>query len=174
MSNSQGFQLFKDGNIIYQSDDFSESSFIDYSAQDGVEHEYCISIYNDCETSDLICNIGYVKTIPSSASNVQASDGDELSQVSVTWDEVEDVDGYKIYRDGLWFALVYPHLELQFIDQYADPGVVYDYCIESYNECGDADWICDQGFGGSYLGYSNFDGNIDVLDVVILVQDILN
>ena len=173
LSNSQGFQLFKDGDMIYQSDDFSESSFIDYSAQDGVQHEYCILTYNDCEASDLMCNTGYVKTAPSSASNVQATDGDELNQISVTWNEVGDVDGYKIYRDGLWFAIVYPHLDLQFTDEYVDPGVIYNYCIESYNECGESSWACDEGFSGAYLGDSNFDGSIDVLDVVTLVNFIL-
>ena len=33
--------------------------------------------------------------------------------------------------------------------------------------------MCDQGFSGLYLGDSNFDGNIDVLDVVTLVNIIL-
>ena len=28
LSNAEGFQLFKDGDMIYQSDDFSESNFI--------------------------------------------------------------------------------------------------------------------------------------------------
>jgi hypothetical protein len=50
---------------------------------------------------------------------------------------------------------------------------VYDYCVESYNECGESTWTCDEGFSGAYLGDSNFDGSIDVLDVVTLVNFIL-
>ena len=172
-SDIDGFQLFKDGEVIYQSDDLSESNFIDYSAQDGVAHEYCIATYNDCNTSDLICNTGYLKAIPSSVSNVLATDGDQFDQVTVTWDPVENLDGYKIYRDNLWLGLVNSNLDSEYVDSYVDPGVVYDYCIESYNECGESNWVCDQGFSGAYLGDSNFDGSIDVLDVVTLVNFIL-
>ena len=102
-----------------------------------------------------------------------ATDGDEFDQVTVTWNSVENLDGYKIYRDGLWLGLVNSNLDSEYVDQYVDPGVVYDYCIASSNECGESDWVCDQGFSGAYLGDSNFDGSIDVLDVVMLVNFIL-
>ena len=122
----------------------------------------------------MICNTGYVKETPPSVSNVLATDGDQLDQVTVTWNQVDDnVDGYRIYRDGLWFALFLPHIDPEFVDEYVDPGVIYDYCLESYNECGNSDWVCDEGFSGAYLGDSNFDGSIDVLDVVSLVNFIL-
>ena len=71
-------------------------------------------------------------------------------------------------------GLFYPHQELEYIDSYIDPGVVYDYCIESFNECGESLWSCDTGFSSAYLGDANFDGYVDVLDVVMLVNFILS
>ncbi|SVE58346.1 uncharacterized protein METZ01_LOCUS511200, partial [marine metagenome] len=72
-----------------------------------------------------------------------------------------------------WLGLVYPHQDLEYLDTYIDSAIIYNYCIESYNECGDSSWTCDIGFSGASLGDANFDGNIDVLDVVTLVNLIL-
>ena len=168
-----GFRLFKNGDLFYESNDLSESNFIDYSAESGVEYNYCIQTFNECDDSNLVCNIGSLKAEPLSVSNVLATDGELLEEVEIIWDPVDNVDGYKIYRDDLWLGLVYPHLDSEFIDEYTDSGVIYNYCIESYNECGESSWSCDEGFNGAYLGDSNFDGNIDVLDVVTLVNFIL-
>ena len=71
-------------------------------------------------------------------------------------------------------TLLYPHQNLEYTDTFIDPGLIYDYCIEAYNECGDSDWACDSGFSSAYLGDGNFDGSIDVLDVVTLVNFILS
>ena len=48
--------------------------------------------------------------------------------------------------------------------------VVYEYCIEAVNDCGDSDWQCDTGYTVSLGGDINTDGNIDVLDIVVLVN----
>ena len=168
-----GVRLYKDQNLIFESDDLNETSFIDYSAEDNVNHEYCVETLNDCSTSDWVCDFGTLSSPPNPTSYVGASDGQELNSVIVDWDPVDNVSGYKVYRDEVWLGLVYPHQELEYLDIYADSGFIYDYCIESYNECGDSSWVCDLGFNGDYLGDANFDGNVDVLDVVTLVNFIL-
>ena len=172
-SDINGFQLFKDGNLIFESDNLNDINFTDYSVQPGINYEYCIYTYNDCGLSDSVCNTGYAKSAPLSVDSIFSSDGEYSDQIYIYWDEVEGADGYRLYRDEAWITLVLSHQELEYFDEYIESGEIYNYCIESYNECGDADWICDQGFGGSYLGDSNFDGNIDVLDVVTLVNFIL-
>ena len=101
------------------------------------------------------------------------TNGEELNQVLVEWGAVNEAEGYKVYRDDIWLGLIYPHQDLEYLDIYADPGIIFNYCIESYNQCGDSNWVCDSGFSGAYLGDANFDGTIDVLDVVTLVNFIL-
>ena len=168
-----GIRLYKDQNLIFESNDLNETSFIDYSAEDNIIHEYCVETLNDCSASNWICDFGALSSAPNPTSYVNASDGEELGEVLVDWSSVDNASGYKIYRDGIWLGLVYPHQDLEYLDIYPDSGATYDYCIESYNDCGDSDWVCDLGFSGEYLGDANFDGNIDVLDVVTLVNFIL-
>tara|TARA_B100000131_G_scaffold276601_1_gene279868 strand:+ start:651 stop:2147 length:1497 start_codon:yes stop_codon:yes gene_type:complete len=173
-SDIEGFQLFKEGDLIFESNDLSNTSFIDYSAESGEEYEYCMYTYDECSISEPICNIGFVKPIPASVDSVASSDGEYPDEIHISWNEAENSDGYRLYRDGTWLSVFYPHQDLVYIDEYIDSGETYNYCIESYNDCGDAAWTCDLGFGGAYLGDSNFDGNIDVLDVVTLVNFILS
>ena len=170
---SNGIRLYRDSNLIFESNNLNETMFIDYSAQDDIEHEYCIETLNDCSSSDWVCNQGSLKSSPNSTSNVLAQDGDQIEQILVTWDSVEQAEGYRVYRDEAWMSLLYPHQELEYLDPYVEPGIIYEYCIETYNECGDSEWVCDTGFSGAYLGDGNFDGFIDVLDVVTLVNFIL-
>ena len=51
---------------------------------------------------------------------------------------------------------------------------MYNYCIESVNDCGESEWNCDIGFLGiGMIGDINLDDTIDVLDVVLLLNFIL-
>ena len=171
---TSGVRLYRDSSLIYESTDLNETSFTDFSVYDNFEYEYCIETLNNCSSSDWICSVGSVKTAPEAVSNVVAQDGLSSDYVEILWEPVDNVDGYRVYRDSSWLSIVYPHESLQYIDEFIDDGVVYNYCIESFNDCGNATWHCDEGFGSSYLGDSNFDGSIDVLDVVSLVNFILS
>ena len=168
-----GVRLYKDQNLIFESNDLNETSFIDYSAENNISHEYCIETLNGCSSSDWICDSGSLYSTPDSVSYVDAMDGEQLNEVLVQWNPVNDTEGYRIYRDDVWLGLVFPHQDLEYLDIYTSPGTIYNYCIESYNNCGNSNWVCDSGFSGAYLGDANFDGNIDVLDVVTLVNFIL-
>ena len=171
---TSGVRLYRDSILIYESSDLNETSFTDFSVYDNFEYEYCIETLNNCSSSDWICSVGSVKTAPEAVSNVVAQDGLSSDYVEILWEPVDNVDGYRVYRDSSWLSIVYPHESLQYIDEFIEDGAVYNYCIESYNDCGNASWHCDEGFGSSYLGDSNFDGSIDVLDVVSLVNFILS
>ena len=58
-------------------------------------------------------------------------------------------------------------------DIIAEMDVIYEYCIEAVNECGESDWDCDDGFVTSPGGDVNGDGSIDVLDIVLMVTIII-
>ena len=169
-----GVRLYRDSNLIYESSDLSETSFTDFSVNDNFQHEYCIETLNNCSSSDWICGLGSVKNVPETVPIVTAQDGLSSNHIEILWEPVDNVDGYRVYRDSSWLSIVYPHQSLRYIDEFIEGGEIYNYCIESFNDCGNASWQCDEGFSGSYLGDSNSDGSIDVLDVVSLVNFILS
>ena len=78
-------------------------------------------------------------------------------------------DDYKIYRDGAWMGIV-PSDQLEYTDIVAEADVVYEYCIEAVNDCGDSPWQCDTGYTAVPAGDVNADGSIDVLDIVVVVN----
>ena len=109
---------------------------------------------------------------PSAPTNVNASDGEYASEVFISWSSLDIPDEYKIYRDGVWLCIVSSDL-YQYSDIIAEMDVIYEYCIEAVNECGESDWDCDDGFVTSPGGDVNGDGSIDVLDIVLMVTIII-
>jgi len=163
--------LLRDDQIIAQLD-AGDSQYEDWGAQTGVEHIYCIQANNECGSSSMTCNPGSKKTAPPSTSFVNASDGEFANQVQVNWAGTDATDDYKIYRDGSWMGIISGD-QIEYIDVVAEADVVYDYCIESVNECGSSGWTCDTGFSSTPQGDVNADGSIDVLDIVVVVSIII-
>ncbi len=165
-----GYNLYRDQGLINQlgPDNFS---FSDYSATEGVIHNYCVVSVGECGESGQSCNTGYRKIDPGTVNLVNASDGLFSDYVSVIWSPSENALSYKIYRDGTWLGI--SNTELEYLDYYIDPGYEHNYCIEAINECGESDWQCDIGYGAIGLGDINDDSSIDVLDVVAIVNIIM-
>ena len=163
--------LLRDDQIIAQLD-AGDSQYEDWGAQTGVEHIYCIQANNECGSSSMTCNPGSKKTAPPSTSFVNASDGEFANQVQVNWAGTDATDDYKIYRDGSWMGIISGD-QIEYIDVVAEADVVYDYCVESVNECGTSEWTCDTGFSSTPQGDVNADGSIDVLDIVVVVNIII-
>ena len=163
--------ILRDDQIIAQLD-AGDSTYEDWGAQTGVEHIYCIQANNECGSSSLTCNPGSKKTAPPSTSFVNASDGEFANQVQVNWAGTDATDDYKIYRDGSWMGIISGD-QMEYNDVVTEADVVYDYCIESVNECGSSGWTCDTGFSSTPQGDVNADGSIDVLDIVVVVNIII-
>jgi len=163
--------LYRDDQIIAQLD-AGDSSFEDWGAQTGVEHVYCIQANNECGSSTMTCNPGSKKTAPITTSFVSASDGEYSIHVQVNWAGTDATDEYKIYRDGAWMGIISGN-ETNYTDVIPETNVVYNYCIESINDCGSSELTCDTGFSATPQGDVNDDGTIDVLDVVIVIGIII-
>ena len=163
--------VYRDEVSIAQLDP-SVNTYEDWGAQINIEHNYCIEAYNDCGQSILRCDRGSLKPLPPSVSNVEASDGSFTNEVSISWQGVENIINYKIYRDNTWMGII-SGSQSEYTDIIPSPDTVHNYCIESINECGESDWSCDTGFIGSTLGDINQDNNIDILDVVIIANIVL-
>ena len=63
--------------------------------------------------------------------------------------------------------------ELEYTDVIAETDILYEYCIEAVNDCGESDWQCDTGYTAAQVGDVNGDGSIDVLDIVVVVTIII-
>jgi hypothetical protein len=163
--------LYRDDQLVAQLG-VDETEYEDWGAQSGVEHIYCIEANNECGNSIMTCNPGSKKIAPPSTSFVNASDGEYTNQVQIIWAGTDATDDYKIYRDGSWMGIISGD-QMEYIDVVAEADVVYDYCIESVNECGSSDWTCDTGFSSTPQGDVNDDGAIDVLDIVVVVNIII-
>ena len=163
--------LYRDDSIIAQLN-AEETNYEDWGAQIGVEHIYCIEAVNDCGSSTWTCNPGSVKIAPTIPSNIHASDGMYSDEVLITWDGVDTADNYRIYRDGSWMGIVSADY-LEYIDVIPELDIVYEYCIESVNDCGESNLACDTGYTAAPAGDVNLDGSINVLDIVVVVNIII-
>ena len=103
---------------------------------------------------------------------MSASDGEYVNEVQISWGGADATDDYKIYRDSAWMGIVSSD-QLEYTDIIAELDVVYEYCIESVNGCGDSNWQCDTGYTIAPGGDVNADGAIDVLDIVVVVNIIV-
>ena len=166
-----GQRIYPD-DVLIANLDANTTTYQDWLAVPNTTHIYCIETYNECGDSPQICNPGSLHTPPNIAENTVASDGLYENQIVVTWDENDDTNTYKIYRDGTWLG-INNAIQTQYVDQFVDFGITYEYCIESINVCGDSDWACDTGFTNTQPGDVNDDGNINILDVVVMVNVIL-
>ena len=170
-NNVSEYRIYRDGEFITEVNN-STFNFMDYSASLNIAHEYCLSSVNECGESNISCDIGSRKGV-SPVNNVNASDGVFSDYVYITWTPSDNADLYKVYRDGIWLGITDANLSPEYSDYFIDYEFEHEYCIESINDCGASDWICDIGYGAAGLGDINNDTSIDVLDVVLLVNIIL-
>ena len=67
-----------------------------------------------------------------------------------------------------------PNNLFEYTDIFVESDIVYEYCIESVNNCGSSDWICDIGsLAIGNIGDVNLDEVIDVLDIVNVLNFVL-
>ena len=169
--NILGYNLYKDNNLI-ASFDINETQFIDYLAETNTQHQYCLTVINDCGESDFSCNYGSRKPAPNSSENMLASEN-FTNQILISWFETEETEYYNLYRDGFLLG-VFPNDILEYIDVFVENETIYEYCIESVNDCGDSDWNCDVGsLAIGNIGDVNFDQVIDILDVINILNFVL-
>ena len=120
-----GQRIYRD-DVLIANLDANTTTYQDWLAVPNTTHIYCIETYNECGDSPQICNPGSLHTPPSVAENIMASDGLYDNQIVVIWDENDDTDTYKIYRDGTWLG-INNSTQTQYVDQFVDFGITYEY-----------------------------------------------
>ena len=169
---AQSYNLYRDGSFITNLSS-SENQFVDYFAEMGVEHEYCISALNECGESTYMCNMGSRKKVPESSSSVYAS-FEYLNEIVIEWEPTDNTEYYYLYRDGSLLTIIPNGQTLSYQDVFVEQNVNYEYCIESSNACGVSLLSCAEGsLAPSFIGDINLDSFIDVIDIVILINFVL-
>ena len=172
-NDSNYYFLYRDNELLVQLDN-ATLEYTDYLANQNQTHQYCIESVNDCGESESVCSYGSRKNYPESVNMVMASDGDFSDYISIEWTPIPGEIFYKLYRDGIQLTLIPNNQELVYNDQFVDFQTVYEYCIETINDCGESDWTCDNGFLEiGQLGDVNLDSTLDILDVILLLNFIL-
>ena len=170
---SDQYNLYRDGELFMQLTN-ENNQFLDYQALQGVTHQYCIESINDCGNSDLICSYGSRKDVPAVVAEINASDGEFQDYIEIQWELINENVTYKLYRDGIQLSVIGGSQEPIYIDQFVELDIIYEYCIETENDCGNSDLSCDEGFLAlGQQGDINLDQAIDVLDVVLLLNFII-
>ena len=170
--NTSGYNLYRDGEFVI-SFDSSENQYLDYFANDNVEHEYCLAALNGCGESEYNCIFGNKKFSPEQIEFISASEN-YPSYVLVTWDPSENTDFYYLYRDDSLLNIIPNTTELFYEDIIAEQGIIYEYCIQSVNDCDESELLCDAGsLAIGNVGDVNLDQDIDVLDIVLLLNFLL-
>ena len=171
--NSDQYNMYRDGELFMQLTN-EINQYSDYQAEPGVTHEYCIESINGCGSSEFICSYGNRKNVPQSVEIISASDGEFQDFIQIQWELISENVVYKLYRDGIQLSVIAGNQDPIYTDQFVEQNIIYEYCVEAENDCGNSDWICDEGFLGiGELGDINLDATIDVLDVVLLLNFIL-
>ena len=117
-------------------------------------------------------NYGSRKTEPFAPSYIEASDN-FVNQISITWLESEEINYFNLYRDGFLLSVM-PNNVFEYIDSFVVNDSIYEYCLESVNDCGNSNWTCDTGsLSIGQIGDVNLDQVIDVLDVVRVLNFVL-
>ena len=160
-----GYTLFTEGTMVFQVGEESEDQFtvtFDASASNAV--------------GESGTNVNDIPTLSTDTTddweNITASDN-FTNEILVSWLETEETEYYNLYRDGFLLSVLAQDMP-EYTDIYVESDTVYEYCIESVNNCGGSNWNCDYGsLSIGEIGDINLDQVIDILDIVIILNFVL-
>ena len=138
-------------------------------------YKYGVASWNKCGLSDSTTDEGTVLSLPPVPGNVAASDTSCMF-ILVTWDDVENEQGYRIYRDGSETALTdLPAGTVRYEDDTIESGTPHTYAVAAYNQCGEL--ISGGVVGERIYGYANPPTGViatgDLCDSVIVTWEYL-
>ncbi len=141
--NELGFIIYRGGSAL-DTVGADVTSYDDLTGAPGVTYEYCVSAYNDCGESVQCCEDGTRPAPPDGPTDCAATD-DLCGEVQLSWtDNSDDEIGFYVYRDAAKIDSAGADVE-SYDDLTASPGTGYEYCVSSYNECGESGQSCDNG-----------------------------
>ena len=134
VDHEDGYGVYRDGVVIaYTGAD--DCSAIDYVSPG--TYSYHVHSYNsEGESDHSVDDQGTRATIPAQVIGVVASNGTNCDRTVITWNNVSNETGYKIYRSGSYIGLVGANVT-SYSDYAGSCNVSYNYAIRAYNQCGD-------------------------------------
>lgn len=103
---------------------------------------YCVQAYNGAGTSSPCCDSGTKLLAPPRVPSPCSASDNSINNVTITWTDVLDENGYVVLRDGVQIASP-PANSTSWIDGPA-PGT-YTYCVFAFNTVGSSGQCCDSG-----------------------------
>lgn len=144
-SDESGFKIYRNGSQV-GSRSANSQSYDDYAANPGTQYTYCVSAYNGAGESDTDCDSGSRNATPEAPNNVSASNGNYCDHVHITWSDQSDNEaGFKIYRNGTLIGNASSN-NSSYDDYPPQAGTEYSYCVSAFNDCGESNQDCDNGY----------------------------
>ncbi len=137
--------IFRDGNVLQAHVPAGDTMFVDYTAQPGVTHTYCMWSSDGAHESKSVCDNGGIGILPAPA-NVVASDEEFDDKITVSWEDTSNLeDNFIVSRsDGKNDTLAAN--TTSFTDATAIPGFQYVYCVTALaTQGGESQQVCDGG-----------------------------
>jgi subtilisin family serine protease len=173
-SDELGFGIYREGSFI-DAVGANTTSYTDWGAVSCVVYEYCVAPYNSCGQAPCSDpDRGAVIAPPAPPINCVASD-DLADHVHVTWTDASSSPcvptGFRIYRDGGEIGMVGAGVTA-YDDYGCDLGMVHEYCVKAYNDCGESPKCCDEGgctgvVEGFIRGDDDGDGELTISDPIL-------
>ena len=149
------------------------TSCCDATATPG-SHDYYVTAGNICGPAPASATVTGTRLGPPPAVTGVSATDNSSANVTITWTDIADEDGYHVYRDAALIVTLGPDVT-SYVDTPA-PGT-YTYCVAAYNdECGDGTQGCDSGTRlgppGQVQNVNATDDHCD--DIVITWDDLAN
>jgi titin len=140
LANTDSFRIYRNG--VYLTRVTSVTTAYNDNPAAGT-YGYRILPVNTCGLGDTSAvDSGTRKAPPPAVATVTASDSSSCDTVTITWTNIANEDGYKVYRTPVaggttdTLSLTVPADCTRFWDVTATPGVLYNYGVRAFNSCG--------------------------------------
>lgn len=151
VENEFGYMVMR-GGLLVDTVLADVTSYVDTSAQPGVDYSYQIAPFNDCTVTPLlsIAFVGAILPPPVPVANLAATT-DNCTGILLSWTGVSFVSGYSVERDGAFLDSI-PSDATAYFDTTAAYGSTHTYRVGPFNHCSGGPV-----FGGSVQGTRPFD-----------------
>lgn len=133
LTGESGYRVYRNGAIISVDVPANTTYYLDTFAPQGLTYNYTVAAFvGACAGQQSASSPGMKAITPPLVANVWAS-ADRCSDVRVTWSDVSNASGFRVYRDGVQASADLPAHTVFYLDESAVASVSYTYTVIATN-----------------------------------------
>ena len=134
IANETGYEILRDG-VVIDSVGADVVSYCDVTPAAGECFSYSVRGYNEGGSGSLSdAADGCRRAVPGAVDDLFATTT-ACDVVTLSWEDIGNEEGYQVWRSGTMIATIATG-SVQYIDNTATPGVLYNYWLVAVNACG--------------------------------------